>query len=366
VPDQDYYDVLGVGRDADLSAIKKAYRRLALQYHPDKNPGDAAAEQRFKQAAEAYEVLSDPERRRRYDVYGKAGLGAQAGFHGFDQDIFSDFSDILGDLFGIGGLGRGGRRRSRSGRDLSYDLEIDFEEAVRGLDTRIRVPRLDPCGTCQGSGAAPGGATTCSVCRGRGQVAFQQGFFTIARTCSRCNGAGRTISKACPDCRGEGRVRSERTIQVRIPPGVDQGMQLRVSGEGEAGPEGGRPGDLYVVLHVRDHPVFQRRERDLLSTVEISFAQAALGTQIRVATVDGEKDLRVPAGTQSGARIRLRGLGVPSLDGSGRGDHYVAIQVRTPGSLTAEQRELFERLAEIEGRGGRDRGLLDRVKDMLS
>ena len=279
MPETDFYQVLGVSRDADLFTIKKAYRRLALQFHPDKNPGDSAAEAKFKDAAEAYSVLSDPEKRRRFDTYGRAGLGGQGGFQGFDQEIFADFGDILGDLFGLGSLFGGGRRRRRggqAGRDLRYELEIDFLEAARGLGTRIKVPRLDPCGNCDGSGAANGGIESCSRCNGQGQVAFQQGFFTVARTCGHCRGTGKRIVKPCTGCGGEGRVRAEKELQVRIPPGVDDGMQLRLAGEGEAGQAGGPPGDLFVRIHVREHPVFQREGMDVHSTVEIGFAQAAL------------------------------------------------------------------------------------------
>jgi len=368
VPETGYYDVLGVSRDADLSAIKKAYRRLALQYHPDKNPGDAQAEEKFKAAAEAYAVLSDPEKRRRYDTYGKAGLGAQGGFSGFDQEIFADFGDILGDLFGLGGIfgGRGRRRRGQAGRDLRYDLEIDLEDAIRGLETRIKVPRLETCGECGGEGAEPGGVESCTHCNGRGQVAFQQGFFTIARTCGHCRGSGKRVVKPCHGCRGEGRLRVERDLQVRIPAGVDDGMQLRLSGEGEAGSPGAPRGDLYVMIHVREHESFRRVDHDLESALEITFSQAALGVSRKVATIEGEREIDVPAGTQSGTRLRLRGLGVPSLDGRGRGDQYVTVHVRTPRSLDAKQRELFERLAEIEGEPTAERGLFDRVKDIFN
>jgi len=367
VPDAAYYDVLGVSREADLSTIKKAYRRLALRYHPDKNPGDPAAEEKFKEAAEAYSVLSDTEKRRRYDTYGKAGLGGQGGFQGFDQEIFADFSDILGDLFGFGSIFGGGRRRRRgqAGRDLRYDLEIEFEEAVAGLETRIKVPRLDPCEACQGSGAASGGIETCSQCRGQGQVAFQQGFFTVARTCGHCRGTGKRIVKACEACLGEGRTRAERDIKVRIPAGVDDGMQLRLAGEGEAARGGGPAGDLYVLIHVREHPVFQRDELDLHSTVDLTFSQAALGASRNVPTLDGDQALSIPAGTQSGTRFRLRGKGVPALDGRGRGDHYLTVRVRTPEGLSPEQRELLEHLGEIEGEPTGDRGLFDRVKDIF-
>jgi molecular chaperone DnaJ len=364
--DRDYYEVLGVGRDADLSAIKKAYRRLAVRHHPDKNPGDPEAEERFKEAAEAYAVLSDPEKRQRYDLYGKSGVAG--GFQGFDQEIFADFGDILGDLFGFGGVFGGGRRRRRGrpGRDLRYDLEIDFEEAVRGLETRIRVPRLAACPDCGGSGAAAGGVTTCSQCGGQGQVAFQQGFFTIARPCGRCEGTGRQITEPCTRCKGQGRLREERTLTVRIPAGVDEGMRLRMAGEGEEGSQGGPPGDLYVVLHVREHERFRREGRDILYEAPITFSQAALGAAIRVPTLDGDETLEVRPGTQSGERVRLKGKGVPSLDGRGRGDQYVVLVVRTPSRLGREQRELLERLAELEGRPAEERGLFDRVKDIFN
>jgi molecular chaperone DnaJ len=367
VPDTDYYRALGVSRDADLSAIKKAYRALALRFHPDKNPGDPAAEQKFKEAAEAYAVLSDPEKRRRYDAYGKAGLGAQGGFQGFDQEIFADFSDVLGDLFGFGGLfgGRRSRGRGRAGRDLRYELELDLEEAARGLETRIKVPRLESCEACAGRGAAAGDIERCGHCNGQGQVAFQQGFFTIARPCGRCRGTGERIVTPCRSCGGEGRIRAERDIRVRIPAGVDDGMQLRVAGEGEAGTGGGPPGDLYVAIGVREHPTLRREGLDLHSIVEITFSQAALGTSRTVSTLDGEQSVSIAAGTQSGSRIRLRGKGIPSLDGGRRGDHYAVVRVRTPESLDAAQRELFERLAQLEGDGAADRTLFDRVKDIF-
>jgi molecular chaperone DnaJ len=368
VPDTDYYDVLGVSREADLSEIKKVYRRQAVRFHPDKNPGDKAAEEKFKAAAEAYSVLSDPEKRKRYDTYGKAGLGGQGGFQGFDQEIFADFGDVLGDLFGLGSIFGGGRRRRQgeAGRDLRYDLEIELEEAVQGLETRIKVPRLEACVDCDGSGAARGGIESCSHCNGQGQVAFQQGFFTIARTCGHCRGRGKRVVDPCPKCRGEGRLRVERDLKVRIPAGVDDGMQLRLSGEGEAGSLGAPRGDLYVMIHVREHDVFRRVDHDLESTAELTFSQATLGARRTVSTIDGQREIDIPAGTQSGTRFRLRGKGVPALDGRGRGDHYVCVQIRTPESLDPEQRELFERLAEIEGEPTSDRRLFDRVKDIFS
>ncbi len=367
--ERDYYEILGVARGADAAEIRKAYRRLALQYHPDKNPGNKEAEERFKEAAEAYAVLSDPEKRERYDRFGRAGLGAQGGFHGFDQEIFGDFADILGDLFGFGGLFGGGRRRParRPGDDLRYDLDLDFEEAVSGLETRIKVPRTEKCPECGGRGAKTAdGIKTCSQCGGRGQVAFQQGFFTLTRPCGRCRGSGRVITAPCPKCDGAGRVRRERTLTVRIPAGVDEGMHLRLSGEGEASPDDGPPGDLYVVIHVASHPVFQRDGKDIRSEVSIGFAQAALGATIRVKTLDGEEDFEVPQGTQSGSVFRLQGKGIPSVGGGGRGDHYVSVVVRTPARLSAEQRELFERLAKLEGEDASGKGLFDRVKDIFN
>jgi len=366
---RDYYEILGVDRGAGAAELKKAYRRLAVRYHPDKNRGDKQAEERFKEAAEAYAVLSDPEKRARYDQFGHAGVGGAAGFPGFDADTFSDFGDILGDLFGLGGIFGGGRRRrgARPGSDLRYDLEIDFEEAVRGLEARIRVPRLERCPTCEGRGAKDAqDIRSCARCGGRGQIAFQQGFFTIARPCGECNGTGRIIVKPCGACGGRGLIRKERDLQVRIPAGVDDETRIRLSGEGEASDEGGPTGDLYVVLHVREHPVFQREGSTIHSEVAVSFARAALGTRLRIPTLDGERDLEIPAGTQAGTVFRLQGRGVASLNGRGRGDHLVTVAVVTPKKLSGEQRALFEKLAEIEGDGAADRSLFDRVKDILS
>lgn len=364
MPDSEYYEVLGVARDADTATIKKAYRRQAIENHPDKNPGDPGAEERFKAAAEAYAVLSDPEKRARYDRYGKSGIGSGDPFRGFDQDIFGDFSDILGDLFGFGG-GFGGRRAARgAGADLRYDLEIDLVDAVRGLETNIRIPRMETCVTCTGSGAAPGGLETCAQCRGRGQVAFQQGFFTIARTCAECRGAGQRITERCETCEGRGQTQAERTIKVRIPGGVDDGTRLRLQGEGEGGRSGGPSGDLYVVLHVREHEVFERDGLDLHMRAPVSFSQAALGTRMTVPTIDGEEELDVPAGTQSGTEIRLRGKGVPQLGGRATGDQVVTVHVRTPTRLRGEQRELLERLAELEDDEDGP-GLFERVKNIF-
>lgn len=366
--ERDYYEILGVQREASTDELKKAYRKLALKFHPDRNPGDKSAEAQFKEAAEAYAVLSDPEKRQRYDRFGREGLGGQPGFSGFDQEVFGDFGDILGNLFGFGSIfGGGGRRGPRAGQDLRYDLEISFDQAAAGLEAPIVVPRLDRCATCKGTGAkGKDGIKTCATCRGRGQVAFQQGFFTIARTCSSCGGAGKRIVTPCPTCAGQGRVQTSSTITVRVPAGVDDGMRLRVSGEGEASPDGGPSGDLYVVLRVAPHPVFQREGSQLHCEVAITFAQAALGTVVRVPLIGGgEEELDVGAGTQSGTVIRLRGKGLPALDRNGRGDLHVTIRVETPRRISAEQRELLEKLAELDGTETADRGIFERVKDIF-
>jgi len=367
--DREYYDILGVSHDAEIGVIKKAYRKAAVANHPDKNPGDSAAEDRFKLAAEAYAVLSDPEKRELYDRFGKAGLGARGPAAGFDQEIFADFGDILGDLFGFGGVfggGRsGGRRRASVGRDLQLELEIEFEEAVRGLETQVRVPRLEQCDTCQGRGAAVEDIRTCGRCGGRGQLAFQRGFFTMAQACDACRGTGQQIVKPCSTCDGAGRTANEMELDLRIPAGIEDGMRMRVTGHGEAPSGQGRPGDLYVVIHVRDHAHFTRDHLDLLCDVPISFAQAALGTEVLVPTLDGKETISIPAGTQSEARFRLRGHGVPDLNGSGRGDQWITVHVRTPSRLSDEQRLLLRQLAELDGEETGEPGLFDRVKNIF-
>ena len=366
--ERDYYEILGVSKDASSDDLKKAYRRLALKFHPDRNPGDTSAEDKFKEAAEAYAVLSDPGKRQRYDSFGREGLGAQPGFSGFDQEVFGDFGDILGNLFGFGNIFGGARRGPRAGQDLRYDLEITFEQAAAGYEAPIAIPRFDRCSTCRGTGAkGKDGVKTCSTCRGRGQVAFQQGFFTIARTCGTCGGAGKRIVTPCGACAGQGRVQATSTITVRVPAGVDDGMRLRISGEGEASGDGGPSGDLYVVLRVAPHPVFQRDGAQLHCEAPITFAQAALGTTVRVPLVGGgEEELEVDAGTQSGTVLRLRGKGLPALDRTGRGDLHVSIRVQTPRSLSAEQRELLTKLAELDGLETPERGIFERVKDIFN
>jgi molecular chaperone DnaJ len=369
MPPRDYYEVLGVPRNASEQEIKSAYRKLALKHHPDRNPGDRQSEERFKEAAEAYGVLGDPERRRRYDTYGHAGLGPAAGA-GFDPTIFADFSDILGDFFGFGDVF--GRRRAgpQRGADLRYNLEISFEEAAFGTETQIRIPRDETCSSCAGTGAAPGTRpTTCPTCRGSGQVTFQQGFFSVARTCSHCRGAGRIVTERCTACGGEGHVPIERNLQIKIPPGVDTGSQLRVGGEGEPGALAGPPGDLYVVLRVAEHAFFKRDGTHLFCEVPVSVAQAALGSTLDIPTLDGGKTkLTVPEGTQSGNVLRIKGQGIPSLGGRGRGDLHVLIRVVVPKRLTSEQRKLFEQLSKtlpVPDLADKDRSLLERMKDLL-
>jgi len=369
---RDYYEVLGVSRTANDQEIKSAYRRLAVKYHPDKNPNDATAEEKFKEAAEAYSVLSDGEQRRRYDRFGHAGVSSGAGGSGsWGAPGFGGIEDILGDLFGFGDVFGGGRTGSRRtaaqrGADLRYDLEITLEEAASGMTAQLRIPRLESCETCKGSGAAAGTqAETCSTCAGSGQVRYQQGFFSVARTCHVCRGAGRVIKNPCPDCNGSGRVEREKQLEVKIPAGVETGSRLRVSGEGEAGTQGGVSGDLYVVIHVAEHEQFERQGSNLYEAVPITFAQAALGAEIMVKTLDDEEKLKVPMGTQTGTVFRLRGKGMPVLGGRGRGDLFVSVTVITPSTLTREQRRLLEQLAEVENKDLENKGLVDKVRDIF-
>lgn len=367
---RDYYEILGIGRDADDQQIKAAYRKLALQHHPDRNPNNPEAEESFKECAEAYSVLSDAQKRAAYDRYGHAGLqGAGAASQGFDPGAFSDFSDILGDFFGFGDLfGGGGRRRNRAqrGEDVRYDLEISFEEAVFGMSAEIQVPRMERCDRCQGSGAEPGsGATTCPTCHGRGEQLYQQGFLTVRRTCGTCGGAGKVIRNRCNQCRGEGYQQVRRKLRVNIPAGVDDSTRMRISGEGQPGANGGPNGDLYVVLKVKEHSFFERQENDLHCTIPINVAQAVLGSEIEVPTLEEPQSLKIPEGTQNGAQFRLRNKGVPHVNGSGRGDLYVHVQVQIPSKLTREQRKLFEELRDtlpVENQPA-EKGLFDKVKD---
>jgi molecular chaperone DnaJ len=352
VSKRDFYDVLGVSRTASEQDIKSAYRKLALQYHPDRNPGDKAAEESFKEAAEAYAVLADPDKRARYDRFGHAGVSGAAGGGGVDPTIFADFQDIfggLGDIFGFGDIFGGGRRRGgpQRGADLRYDMEIAFEQSAKGAETAIQIPRHEACETCQGSGAAPGSTpTTCPQCRGAGQLRYQQGFFTVARTCGQCRGAGKVIAKPCATCHGQGTTEQQRKLTVKIPAGIASGQRLRLTGEGEAGTQGGPHGDLYVVVHVRDHEFFHRDGNDLHCEIPLSITTLALGSEITVPGIDGNETLKVPEGTQTGATFRLKGKGMPDVGGRGKGDLLVTVQAVTPKKLTREQRKLLEQLAE--------------------
>jgi molecular chaperone DnaJ len=380
VSKRDYYDVLSVSRTATEQEIKSAYRKLALKYHPDRNPGDKAAEEKFKEAAEAYAVLADSDKRHMYDRFGHAGLGGAA-TSGFDPTVFTGFEDILGglgDIFGFSDVFGGGRRRGgpQRGADLRYDLEISFEESARDFETSVQIPRQENCETCRGTGAAEGTApTTCPQCHGRGQLRYQQGFFTVARTCGTCRGTGTVIAKPCATCRGAGRVQKERKLTVRIPAGIASGQRLRITGEGEAGVAGGPRGDLYVIVHVQDHPFFQREGNDLHCQIPLNYPTLALGGQIRVPTLDGDEPFTIPEGTQSGATFRIRGKGMPDVTGRGhRGDLLVTVGVMVPKKLTKEQRKLLEQLhaslpkekfepTPVESEA--DKGLFDRVKDIF-
>lgn len=371
---RDYYEVLGVPRDADEAALKSAYRKLALKYHPDRNPGNREAEEHFKEAAEAYGVLSDAQKRSAYDRFGHQGVAGAAGAaNGFDPETFQDFSDILGDFFGFGDLfggrrggGGGSRSRAHQGEHLRYDLEITLEDAIRGLNAEIQVPRAEQCTVCKGNGAdAQDGLTQCPTCRGRGEVLMQQGFLTIRQTCRTCSGRGQLIRKACQKCAGEGSIRVDRKLRVTIPPGVDNGTRLRLANEGQSGTNGGPPGDLFVVLQLKEHPVFERQENDLHCTVAVNIAQAALGTEVDVLTFDGLERIKIPEGAQHGEQIRLRNKGVPFLNSNGRGDLIVHVQVRVPTKLSREQRKLMEQLRETlpTENEPQERGLFDKVKD---
>jgi len=366
----DYYEVLGVTRSASDQEIKAAYRKMALQHHPDRNPGDKAAEERFKECSEAYQVLSDPQKRAAYDRFGHAGVSGPGGFDGGPfgaQDIGDIFGDIFGEMFNMGGARRASR--VQKGHDIRQDLTIDFEDAVFGKDTKVTFGRADACPDCNGTGAAGSRApSTCPHCQGRGQVRYQQGFFSIARTCSHCGGTGQIITDPCKTCRGEGRLERQHEMQVTVPAGVEDGTRIRYQGEGEAGRFGGPPGDLYVVLHVRAHRIFERDGNDLHCSIPISFPQAALGTEITISTLDGSAKLKVPEGTQSGQQFRIRGRGVPFLNEHGRGDLIVQVVVKTPSKLTKAQKEKLHELAEIlkVENTPTSRGLFDKVKEMFS
>lgn len=367
---RDYFEVLGIERGAEQREIKAAYRKLAVKYHPDKNPGDKEAEARFKEASEAYAVLSEPEKRARYERFGHGGVG-QGGPAGFDPETFGDFADILGDFFGAGfGDLFGGRRRGgpRPGADLRYELHLELEEAAFGVDKRLEIPRLETCGSCSGSGGAEGSEpVTCSACAGRGQVRVTQGFFSVARTCPECRGEGLRVTDPCTDCRGQGRVEKTRQIGITVPAGVDTGTRLRRAGEGEHGRRGGPPGDLYIDIVVLGHETFQRHGPDVLSRLSVSVPEAVLGANLRVETLHGKEDLEIPSGTAHGELFRLKRKGIVRLDGRGQGDHVVQIEVSVPHvkDLDDERLELIERWAELDGSDVRERRVLDRVRDLF-
>lgn len=349
---RDYYDVLGVSRNATEAEIKQAYRRLAMKYHPDRNPGDKGAEERFKEVKEAYEVLSEARKRTAYDQFGHAGVDAAAGGAGFGG--FGGFSDIFDTVFGdiFGGGVHGGRRVYR-GADQSYDLELSLEEAVAGTTVKIRVPTLVVCQTCNGTGAREGAApTVCSTCGGHGQVRMQQGFFSIQQTCPRCGGTGKMIRDPCWSCHGQGRVRDHKTLSAKIPPGVDTGDRIRLAGEGEAGEHGGPPGDLYINIHVKKHPIFTRQEADLHCEVPISFVTAALGGELDVPTLDGRVALKIPSETQTGKVFRIRGKGVKPVRGGPTGDMLCRVVVETPVNLNHQQKELLREFERTMQSGG--------------
>jgi molecular chaperone DnaJ len=374
VSKRDYYEVLGVPRNAADQQIKSAYRKLALQYHPDRNQGNKAAEESFKEAAEAYAILSDGDKRARYDRFGHAGVSSP-GAGGFDPSTFAGFEDIFGGIFGdfFGAGRRGGPER---GSDLRYDLEITFEQSAKGVETSIDIPRLETCETCHGSGAAAGSSpTTCPQCQGRGQQRFQQGFFTVARTCSRCDGTGRIISKPCQTCKGAGRTTKERKLSVKVPAGISDGQRLRISGEGESGPHGGPAGDLYVFIEVAPHSFFRREGNNLSCEIPLSFTTLALGGAIEVPTLDGHEGFKVPEGTQSGTVFRFRGKGMPDVSGRGKGDLFFTVQAVTPKKLNKEQRALLEQLSKalpkekFEPRpldaAQDEKNIFDKVKDIF-
>ena len=350
---RDYYEVLGVAKNSSDQEIKKAYRRIAMKHHPDRNPDNKESEEKFKEATEAYEVLSDSEKKAAYDQYGHAGVDPQAGGFGGGAGGFGDFGDVFGDVFGdIFGGGRGrGRSGPVRGSDLRYDLELSLEDAVRGKTVKIDIPTLVSCETCDGSGAKEGtSATTCGTCKGAGQVRMSQGFFSVQQTCPKCHGRGRVIDDPCGSCYGQGRVKDKKTLSVKVPAGVDNGDRIRLAGEGEAGPEGGPSGDLYVQVRVRDHEIFERDGRNLYCEVPISIVDAALGGEMEVPTLDGRVKLKIPEGTQTGRLFRLRGKGVISVRGGGAGDLLCRVIVETPVNLNNDQKELLRQLKDgLEG-----------------
>ena len=368
---KDYYEVLGVNRDAAEDEIKKSFRKLAMKFHPDRNPDNPKAEEHFKEAKEAYEVLTDASKRQAYDQYGHAGVDPTQGMAGgAGMGGFGDaFSDIFGEIFG-GGRG-GGRQGVYRGADLRYNLEIGLEEAARGTETKIRIPTMDECATCNGSGAKPGTQPqTCTTCNGRGEVRMQQGFFSLQQTCPRCHGSGKMVATPCGTCQGAGRVKNQKTLSVKIPAGVDEGDRIRLSGEGEHGVSGGPSGDLYVVIHIKAHQVFTREHSDLHCEMPVSFTTAALGGEIEIPTLDGHAKIKIPQETQSGQVFRLRGKGIKGLRSSGHGDLMCHVVVETPVRLTERQKELLRELEHINSQDARHnpraKSWMDKVREFFA
>ena len=354
---RDYYEILGVPKNAAEDQIKQAYRKLALKYHPDKNKGNPEAEEKFKEATEAYEILRDPKKRASYDKFGHEGV---PGFEGFGRGAYTDFSDIFGDFdlgdifegfFGAGFGNRGRQKRPRRGADIQYDLNIELEDASAGKEVQLEIPRSEVCATCGGSGSAAGSKPqVCPVCNGSGQVRQTQGFFSITQTCYKCRGEGKIITSPCKTCGGSGLTVKKRKITVKIPPGVESGSRLKITGEGEQGPGGGSRGDLYVVIHIRKHPVFDRHGNDLLNIAEISYSTACLGGEVEVPTINGSKvKMKIPPGAENGQVFRLKGNGIPYLGSYGRGDQLVKINIRVPKKLSPRQKELLKELSRLEG-----------------
>jgi molecular chaperone DnaJ len=366
---KDYYALLDVARNASEEEIKKAYRKQALKYHPDRNPGNKQAEETFKEISEAYQVLSDPEKRSLYDQFGHSAFGDGGPFRG-GFDFNAGFEDIFGDIFGefFGTGGARNRSRAQRGEDLRYNLELTFEEAVFGCEKKIKIPRHGSCDTCRGSGAKPGTApNTCATCRGRGQVTMQQGFFSVSRTCTQCHGYGTVIRDPCSNCEGVGRVRQLHMLNVKIPPGVDTGTRLKLRGEGENGSSGGPAGDLYVVIKVNPHPIFVREGQDIVCDVPISFVQAALGAEIDVPTLEGRVKVKISSGTQTGKVLRIKGKGVKDPRGGFQGDQLVRVTIETPTHLTARQKELLKEFATLSGEEVHplSKGFFDKVREIF-
>ena len=370
---KDFYEILGVNRDASDDEIKKAYRKLAMKFHPDRNPDNPKAEEQFKEAKNAYEILSDSQKRAAYDQYGHAGVEQQAGMGGAGGAGFGDaFSDIFGDIFGQGRGGGGGRSNVYRGADLRYNLEISLEDAARGSETKIRIPTMEECEACAGTGAKKGTEPkTCPTCNGHGQVRMQQGFFSIQQTCPKCHGTGRYIASPCLSCHGAARIKSHKTLSIKIPSGIDEGDRIRLTGEGEHGVNGGPAGDLYVQMHIKEHAVFTRDHDDLHCEMPVSFTIAALGGEIEIPTLDGVARLKIPPETQSGKIFRLRGKGIKGIRSVGRGDLMCHVVVETPVNLTATQKELLREFETISAQDAglhnpRAKGWMDKVKDFFA